>query len=132
MILGLNHITIAVSDLTRSLAFYQDILGLTAHVKWDKGAYLSVGELWLCLSCDETCPKVDYTHFAFDIAPHEFARFSEQLLSNGVKIWKENKSEGQSLYFLDPDGHKLELHVGSLKSRLDALKTKPYPGLVWL
>lgn len=32
---------------------------------------------------------------------------------------EENLSEGDSLYFLDPDGHKLELHVGSLQSRLD-------------
>ncbi|SBS37746.1 Glutathione transferase FosA [Marinomonas spartinae] len=132
MILGLNHITIAVSDLERSLGFYRDTLGFTAHVKWDNGAYLSVGELWFCLSCDEPCPKSDYTHVAFDIAPNEFQAFTKRIVSQGVDVWKENKSEGQSLYILDPDGHKLELHSGSLKSRLEALTTKPYSGLVWL
>ncbi len=34
MILGLNHITIAVSDLERSIRFYRDTLGFAAHAKW--------------------------------------------------------------------------------------------------
>jgi hypothetical protein len=36
---GLNHITIAVSDLERSLNFYANLLGMTPHIRWDKGAY---------------------------------------------------------------------------------------------
>ena len=132
MILGLNHITIAVSDIDSSLHYYRDILGFTAHVKWDNGAYLSVGEIWFCLSIDAPCPKSDYTHIAFDIAANEFESFAKRVISFGVEVWKENKSEGQSLYILDPDGHKLEIHSGSLQSRLASLKTEPYSGLVWL
>ncbi len=132
MISGLNHVTLAVSNLDRSLGFYIDILGFKGHVKWDSGAYLSVGEIWICLSCDEPCPKADYTHIAFDISPNNFKAFSSRVLSSGVEVWKKNKSEGQSLYILDPDGHKLEVHVGSLGSRLEALQSKPYSGLVWL
>lgn len=30
-----------------------------------------------------------------------------------------------TLYFLDPDGHKLELHVGDWKTRIEAKKTHP-------
>ncbi|WP_159065009.1 hypothetical protein [Thaumasiovibrio subtropicus] len=40
-----------------------------------------------------------------------------------------NRSEGQSLYLLDPDGHKLELHVGDLNSRLAHITEVSYPGL---
>jgi catechol 2,3-dioxygenase-like lactoylglutathione lyase family enzyme len=132
MITGLNHITIAVSDLAQSLKFYRDILGFKAHVKWQNGAYLSVGDMWFCLSCDESSPAQDYTHIAFSISEADFRLFSERVVAQGVNIWKENRSEGLSLYILDPDGHKLELHSGSLSSRLESLKEKPYKGLVWL
>lgn len=48
MLKGLNHITIAVSDLDTSLWFYSQLLGMQAHVRWDKGACLN--DLWFCLS----------------------------------------------------------------------------------
>lgn len=43
------------------------------------------------------------------------------------KIWEA--IEGASFYFLDPDGHKLEVHVGDLQSRLATCRHKPYPGM---
>ena len=36
-----------------------------------------------------------------------------------------------SYYFLDPDGHKLELHVDSLAQRLTACRERPYQGMVF-
>lgn len=132
MLTGLNHITLAVSDLTRALTFYTEILGFTGHVQWDRGAYLSLGSLWLCLSCDQVDPRQDYTHIALDIAPEHFAPFAERLRALGVPEWKTNTSEGNSLYLLDPDGHRLEIHAGNLQSRLNSLQLKPYQGLKWL
>lgn len=132
MIRGLNHITIAVSHLDDSLKFYRDVLGFKGHVKWDDGAYLSMGSLWFCLSVDTPCEKSDYTHIAFDVSESLFEGFCTKLKSLGVKEWKENRSEGDSLYILDPDGHKLEIHSGCLKSRLESLEVNPYSGLEWL
>ncbi len=97
-----------------------------------KGAYLSLNDLWFCLSCDQVSPAQDYSHLAFDIAEQDFPAFTAKLRLAGVKEWKQNKSEGQSMYFLDPDGHQLEVHCGDLQSRLDSLKTMPYSGLMWL
>ncbi len=132
MITGINHITLAVSDLNTSLKFYIDTLGFTGHVKWDNGAYLTIGDLWLCLSCDAPCPKVDYSHIAFSISLADYDKFCARMTSNGIKQWKETKSHGESFYLLDPDGHKLEIHTGDLHSRLKALETSPYSGLVYL
>ena len=132
MILGLNHITITVSDLPRSLAFYIDILGFKGHVKWLNGAYLSVGDLWFCLSVDKPSTQADYSHIAFDIAKADFDAFKTRIAQHNIPLWKNNKSEGDFLYFLDPDGHQLEVHVGSLATRLHALKHSPYDNLEWL
>jgi hypothetical protein len=45
------------------------------------------------------------------------------------RIWKQDRSEGASTYFLDPDGHKLEIHVGSLQSRLQHYRETPSKGV---
>lgn len=131
MITGINHITITVSDLEKSFDFYSQNLGMKPEVKWASGAYLSAGSLWVCLSVGLPCPSKDYSHIAFNIAEEQFREYSEKLSKLGISTWQENSSEGQSLYILDPDGHKLEIHVGNLSTRLAALKENPYNGLVW-
>jgi len=132
MLTGLNHLTLAVTDLPRSITFYQQLLGMQLHARWDNGAYFSCGALWLCLSSDSAVTeKVDYTHYAFTISPSDFAVFVARLQVQSVVMWKANKSEGESYYFLDPDGHQLEIHVGSLEQRLAACREKPYAGMVF-
>lgn len=136
MLNSLNHLTLAVSDLNRSVAFYHELLGLKLHARWDNGAYLTCGELWLCLSVDAQRTPVlpqhsDYTHYAFSIDERDFTAFVARLEQAGVVSWKVNKSEGDSRYFLDPDGHKLEVHVGNLAQRLAACREKPYKGMVF-
>jgi catechol 2,3-dioxygenase-like lactoylglutathione lyase family enzyme len=126
MLTGLNHITLAVSNVSESFSFYVETLGFTPRAQWKNGAYLSIGELWLCLSRDAVSIGKDYTHYAFSIEDEVFETFAERLKASGVKEWKVNKSEGKSLYFLDPDGHKLELHAGSLESRLKACRAQLY------
>ncbi|QOV69384.1 FosA family fosfomycin resistance glutathione transferase [Citrobacter sp. BDA59-3] len=136
MLKGLNHLTLAVSDIASSIGFYHHLLGLPLHARWDNGAYLRCGDLWLCLSLDAQRRYIapqesDYTHYAFSIDENDFATFVARLTQAGITSWKENRSEGESLYFLDPDGHKLEAHVGSLAQRLAACRAKPYKGMMF-
>ncbi|KTC64391.1 glutathione transferase [Pseudomonas fluorescens ABAC62] len=132
MLTGLNHLTLAVTDLHRSLRFYHDLLGLQLEATWDSGAYLSLPGLWLCLSRDplrDSTPAADYTHYAFTVEAGDFDTLVERLRATGVQAWRDNRSEGASFYFLDPDGHKLEVHVGDLASRLQACRDKAYAGM---
>lgn len=116
MITSVNHITLAASDLTRSISFYRDVLGGDLRAEWASGAYLSLGSVWLCLelSADIT-PRGDDTHIAF--TADDFDALVARVRA-AAPLWKSNTSEGASLYFSDPDGHKLEIHDGDLESRL--------------
>ena len=132
MLTGLNHLTLAVTDLPRSVSFYHDLLQLRLDATWDHGAYLSLPGLWLCLSLDPlrpSAPAAEYTHAAFTVGADDFTALVQRLRAAGVAQWRDNRSEGASFYFLDPDGHKLEAHVGDLASRLQACRTKPYAGM---
>lgn len=128
---GLNHITLAVAELERSLTFYRDVLGCAVRAVWPDGAYLEAGPFWICLSRDDLArnsPHPDYSHIAFSVPGDEFAEMSERIQA-ACFVWRENRSEGDSTYFLDPDGHKLEIHVGTLETRLAHYRNNPAKGV---
>lgn len=132
MLTGLNHLTLAVVNLSRSTEFYVSLPGFRLAAKWDTGAYLSLGDLWLCLSLDESRAaekRPDYTHYAFSVGQNDFEEVTTQLRLRNVTEWKLNSSEGNSFYFEDPDGHRLEVHVGGLGSRLEQCRHHPYASM---
>ena len=104
------------------------MLGFDPQGSWANGAYLSAGDLWLCLTLETAMPARDYTHYALSVNDADFAECVKKIESYGSTCWKNNTSEGSSYYFLDPDGHKLEIHCGDLESRLVAVESKPYTG----
>jgi catechol 2,3-dioxygenase-like lactoylglutathione lyase family enzyme len=133
MVRGINHITLSVRDLEVSFAFYVDVLGMRPVARWYKGAYLEAGPDWVCLTLDdrtrsESLPE--YTHVAFTVDALEFSVAVERLRAAGVERWQENHSPGDSFYFLDPNGHKLEIHVADLQTRLRTLEEKPPKDLI--
>jgi catechol 2,3-dioxygenase-like lactoylglutathione lyase family enzyme len=130
VITGINHLTLAVSNLEESLAFYREILGFKSIARWPGGAYLLAGDLWVALLVDSETREAslpEYTHLAFSISQEDFDGMAKRIMASGARIWKHNESEGPSLYFEDPDGHKLELHVGTLESRIQSVKEKSHP-----
>ena len=123
MITSVNHITLAVINVQKSFDFYKDVLGFKPLCKWDKGAYFLIGNFWFCLNVDESrIPNPCYTHYAFSVSQEDFINLSERIKQSGANIFKDNISEGDSLYFLDPDGHKLEIHIGNWQSRIQHKK----------
>lgn len=134
MIDGINHITIAVNNISRSFQFYADIMGFTPLCRSEQVAYFLVGKpddigcLWFCLDYDREQarqPSPCSSHIAFSVSAENFMPLSARIMAAGMPSFKENSSPGESLYFLDPDGHKLEIHVGDWRSRIEAKKKQP-------
>lgn len=131
MINGLNHITLAVKNVDVSFRFYKNVMGFTPICKWEGCAYFVVGDLndpkalWFCLDYDRKGVRVlspCSTHYAFSVSAEDFDKMSERIMESGAICFKENTSPGKSFYFLDPDGHKLEIHAGDWRSRVAAKK----------
>jgi catechol 2,3-dioxygenase-like lactoylglutathione lyase family enzyme len=123
MIAGINHVTLAVKNVEISFQFYKEVLKFQPLCKRDKGAYFLVGNFWFCLNLDESrVPNPCYTHYAFSLSNEDFETMSQRIIDSGAQIFKENSSPGKSLYFLDPDSHKLEIHVGDWQSRVEIKK----------
>jgi catechol 2,3-dioxygenase-like lactoylglutathione lyase family enzyme len=133
MVRGINHITLAVRDLKVSFVFYTEVLGLRPVARWYKGAYLRAGGDWVCLSLDDAARSgslPEYTHVAFTVDEADFSAAVERLRGACVECWQENRSPGESFYFMDPNGHKLEIHASNLGARLKALKDAPPRDLI--
>lgn len=128
MITGINHITLSVNDLSQSFSFYKEVLGFKPLMKRDKSAYFLAGDLWFCIEEDSKTriqELPEYTHIAFSISQENFHSMKENLQKHNVTSFKKNTSEGDSFYFLDPNGHKLEIHVGTWKTRLEKYLNDP-------
>ncbi len=130
MLSGLNHLTLAVSQLAPSVAFLSATAGEDAARRRDgiTAPFFSCATLAVPVAGPAAARHFAggerLHHYAFQHAEADFALFAGRLNAAGVPV-KTNKSEGASHYFLDPDGHKLELHVGNLAQRLAACRKQP-------
>jgi catechol 2,3-dioxygenase-like lactoylglutathione lyase family enzyme len=112
--LELNHVTLRVSDLSRSKTFYQTLLGLPL-LKEDKDlCYLGTGKGFLALWRVEgtETPGADHWCVGVDHFDREAAR--SRLEAAGYHL--RHDPNDSTVYVLDPDGLPVQLEAEGFKA----------------
>jgi glyoxylase I family protein len=116
---GILHITIPVSDLARSRAFYTDVLGLEFIAQAPKDnphfVFLKSGADYVVLGREANRGRFsDIIHHAFLVDGDAYDATVAELKAKGVDVFREDERHdgvftGRSAYFHDPDNNALEV-----------------------
>lgn len=113
---GLDHVAIPVTDMNRSLHWYQNVLGLERRYEKEWGtdpAFLCAGESCIALLKNNEnvlapcSPTV--RHFCFRMTRRSFDEAVITLRKMGIPFSLDDHFIADSLYLQDPDGHWVEL-----------------------
>jgi len=104
---SIDHLALSVTDVKRSVAFYQQHLGLRITRDGGEGsAFLSTsGSDFLALFRGDT-PGLH--HFSFGIPDYNADDASRRIEAAGLKL----RRAGNRVYFPDPDGLTVQVHPG--------------------
>lgn len=110
--LGVHHVSINVTDVAAALAFYVDVLGLTARTDRPDfgfgGAWLDVGPQQVHL-IEAPGPQDRGQHFALQVADLDAA--IADLRAAGTTVSDASPvGTGRQAFLHDPSGNLVELH----------------------
>ena len=111
---GLYEVAIRVKDLSRSEAFYREILGLEVGFRDERRnmLFLRAGGQAGMVVLQEDKGIWPTQHFAFRVEEADIEAAAAALEKRGVAVNGSVFHEwmpARSVYFSDPDGHDLEL-----------------------
>ena len=117
---GILESSLYVSDLPRSVWFYEEIFGFRVISEFgERGCAMQAGERQVLLLFKKGASRTIQSphdgdgelHIAFAIAAAQLAPWESWLQTKGIAVEEKKEWErgGWSLYFRDPDRHLLEL-----------------------
>jgi catechol 2,3-dioxygenase-like lactoylglutathione lyase family enzyme len=123
---GIDHVAMSVRDVERSAEWYIDVLGFERRYQemWDGvPVFVGKGRTAIALfpvSAKESSARserggVRMLHLAFRANRKSFLAAQEELKQRGIQFEFQDHEISHSIYFSDPDGHKLEITTYDLE-----------------
>ena len=128
---GLHQVTLAVSDLERSLEFYQGLFGMPVQARKGTSVLLGIGDGPHFLALTEAgsaSPRID--HFGMAVEDFDVDRVVSTLAANGVTATESGQglSGGPERVRVTRRGDTPEVHMGDPNGLVIQLQHKKYCG----
>jgi len=118
MTVEFNHTIVSARDAAASAVFLAEILGLEPPRKW--GPFdVVVTDNGVNIDFMEKAGEIRSQHYAFLVGDTDFDRIFERIRQKELAYWADpartqegkinHHDGGRGVYFLDPDGHVLEI-----------------------
>lgn len=115
-VLGLEEIFLDVSDLAKSIAFYEQTLGLQVVMRTDERAYLQTERSHVVLQIPNHTGRHQGggpMHFAFTVTEDTFDEIAGRAAAANIftRGPMGERGKGRALFMLDPDGNETEVNT---------------------
>ncbi len=111
---GIDHLVLHVSDVSRAMKFYTDVLGMTVYRESERQVFLHAGQQGVALFKKQgDLPLTtgnDLNHLALNVESGTYEALKAELEKHGVAV-SGRPGDDRCIYFSDPDGHRLQLMV---------------------
>lgn len=105
----LNHVTLRVSDVDRSVKFYQKLFDLSVANRQKNSTGLSLGSSHLGVSQVQNGEQPHINHFCLGVPGFDADRVMQLVYAHGVKGSIRMRGDVKELYFMDPDNLRVQL-----------------------
>ena len=120
MAVQLNHTIVASKDPAGSAAWFAEVLGLDAPVRFGPFWQVSTGNgVNLDFDRHDAGDQIAPQHYAFLISEDEFDEIFRRIVERGIDYYADpaaarpgeinHNDGGRGVYFPDPNGHWLEI-----------------------
>ncbi len=128
---GISSVTLAVSDVARSVAFYQGLFGLPIQARHGSKVLLRLGNgpyFLALMPADAAGPRID--HWGLAVEDFEVGRVIDMLAAHGVSraIGGPGLSGGPMRVRVSTRGDTPELHMGDADGLVMQLQAPSYCG----
>ncbi len=117
----LNHASLIVADLDRSVAFYQRVFGLPVKSTQQGGVNLAVGDAFLGIYQGGATAMPHINHFCFGINEFDPAATVAALEAQGLPAESRTRDGVTQVYTADPDNLRIQLQDVSFCGGVGAL-----------